>query len=161
MTLSDMNSLQRAFDQLAEHGILHRHNYWCCGGCASGGIATEYDELPAEDKARANGVVYYHEQQAENAINGHGLRLMHGSLPYEGDTSEADKVVAQKIVQSLRDNGLAVEWDGDISSVITISKFEVTLEEVPVGTGNTLHERADEEEDDDYWDDEDDEDADY
>lgn len=151
--MSDMIALYHAFDALESRGVLTRHNYWCCGGCAGGALADEYEKDP---KPSVIGGVFYHEQSAESAIDGHGLMLYFDALPSTEMFGEAQRVVGEMVATELRAQGLTVEWDGDASTAIFIPRFKVTLDEIPEGTESSLHANYGEDEHyDDPWDDED------
>jgi hypothetical protein len=144
MTMSDIQKLHSAFAALDAQGVMAHHNYWCCGGCGGNAAFNAYEKLPAAARAEIVGVTYYHEQFAENAINGHGLRLSYGALPVV--SQEETAAVGEKVAKALRAAGLQVEWGGDPTECISIPKFSVTLEEIPEGEGNSLHGRDDEDE---------------
>jgi hypothetical protein len=137
-----MEKLNAAFAELEKLGILTRHNYWCCGGCASGAIANEYEANP---QSSIIGGVYYHEQGAEFAIKGRGLGLHYGCLP---DASGRTREVGEKLAAALKVQGLTVNWNGNPSDLIKVKPFAVRLDEVPEGEHSTLHQQYGE--DDDY-----------
>lgn len=149
--MSDMTALTRAFESLESAGVMTRHNYYCCGGCAGGALFNEWKSNPYSDAIV--GGVYYHEQSAEHAVDGHGLTLYYDSLP-AGDFGERQRVIGELVVTELRAQGLVVEWDGDPVSAIEIPRFTVTLDEVPEGTESSLHRTYGDDENEDYWNDE-------
>jgi hypothetical protein len=149
--MSDISALKDAYTLLAKEGIVGYHNFWCCGGCAAGGVANNYDALPEAERSKLAGAVYYHEQGAEFAIGGAGLILNYGSFPHESHTDESVKAVGEKIVAALRAAGLDPVWNGDPSDCIEIPRFTVTLHEIPYGEGSSLHSRDDEDDEDDGW----------
>lgn len=157
--MTHMDKLKAAFDELNSLGVVAYHNFWCCGGCASGGAANNYDAQDAETKARQLGAVFYHEQEAERATEGGGLGLHYGAFPHETATSDQIREVGLKITKVLHDHGLGVKWNGDPFEVIEIPNFTATLDEIPQGEGSTLHDRDRDEEvvviepDEGSWDD--------
>ena len=137
--MNDIQRLHAAFAELNLKGIRTYDNYWCCGGCAAGGIANAYDANPERGVI---GAVYYHEQNAEAAIGGHGLTLHYGALPVAWDDSDDEtRDIGQKLIDALTAHGLAPKWDGDPSKCVEIPKFEVTLDQIPEGEGSSLHDR--------------------
>jgi hypothetical protein len=134
--MSDMLALERAFEALETKGVITRHNYWCCGGCAGGALFNEYETNPHKDGII--GGVFYHEQSAEHALDGHGLTLYYDALP-SGDFGERQRVIGEIAVAELKAQGLTVEWNGDPTTSIEITKFKVELSEIPEGTESSLH----------------------
>lgn len=142
--MQDIDRLNETFTTLAKQGIVGHHNFWCCGGCAAGGAENAYNALPDAEKAEVTGAVYYHEQDADRVINDSrwGLTLHYRAFPHNND--DARKAVGHQIERALFNSGLTVEWSGDPSDFIEVVPFRVTLNEVPMGVGNFLHERYDE-----------------
>lgn len=149
-----IEALKNAYASLAEQGVIGFHCFWCCGGCSSNGVANYHDALPEGERAKVVGYVWYHEQMAENAINGYGLDLFYSDPPNGSNPNRTAKV-GRLVVDALEKAGLTATWNGDPTDVIEIPNFLVTLHEIPPGEGSRLHEQADDDEDDDDWWDED------
>lgn len=135
---SDWDRLQEAFTDLNRLGIRTYPNFWCCGSCASGAIYKKYAADPAPGVA---GAVYFDEQDAEHALDGHGLTLRCLALPAAPDGNGADTAaIGRSLARALTINGLLVDWNGDPNQVVTVPVFEVTIDEIPEGEGSALHE---------------------
>lgn len=143
--MRDITALTLAFTDLERRGVLTFQNFWCCGGCSGGGVAQAHEANPADIRSRTVGAVWYHEQDAEYALDGYGLDLLYDSLP----SGERQAEIGGLLVEALRARGFAPEWDGDPASVVTIPKFAVQLHEIPKGEGSRLHETYGADEDDD------------
>ena len=142
--MNDIQRLHAAFADLNGQGIRTYDNHWCCSGCASGAIANAYDASP--EQGGIIGAVYYHELNAEAAINGYGLTLHYGALPQAWDDGDDEtRGVGQKLVEALTAHGLTPKWNGDPSTCVEIPRFEVTLEQIPEGEGSGLHFRDEDE----------------
>ena len=61
------------------------------------------------------GYCFYHGQDVAGAVRGHGLYLAYGDMQ---DTDAGKAAVAQMIIKSLTDHGLAVAWSGDVKERI-------------------------------------------
>lgn len=153
MARTDMQALDSAFADLNARGVLTFPNFYCCGGCASGGVFNAHKGDPQESTV---GAVYFHAQDAEAALDGHGLALRYGGLgAYEMATSGQDRAIGELLVEALRKHGLEVDWNGDPGMVVKVTRFEATLDEMPRGEESDLHEtygvEDDDEGDDDDW----------
>lgn len=114
--LTDCDRLDAAFAALEDDGVIARQNFSCCGNCASAEIWAEIDD--ARDAGRpARGYAYYHMQDTESAVEGHGLYLGYGACA-EGETAALD--VASEIIAQLEAHGLRSDWDGSITKRIAV-----------------------------------------
>lgn len=114
---TDCNRLDAAFTYLEARGIICRHNFSCCGTC---GAAEIWDEIATAQTAghSTRGYVFYHTQDTEAAVDGHGLYLSYGAV----DDGEAVALaIAREIVVALKRNGLLSVWDGKWSRRIGVS----------------------------------------
>ncbi|MDI9240319.1 hypothetical protein QLQ15_15530 [Lysobacter sp. LF1] len=107
--LTDHDRLEQAFATLESQGVVCRQNFTCCGTC---GVAEIGEEMRAtrERGGAVQGYAFFHMQDTESAIDGHGLYLNYGAV--EEDETAA-KSVARSIVAAMSAAGLPVEWDGD------------------------------------------------
>ncbi|HUD94656.1 DUF6891 domain-containing protein [Sphingobium sp.] len=114
---TDCDRLDAAFVALEAEGVIARQNFTCCGTCGASEI---WDEIEAAQKAGepADGYAFFHMQDTESAIEGHGLCLNYGACE-EGD--EAAIAIGQRIVDQLEAHGLAVDWDGSLGQRIGIA----------------------------------------
>jgi len=76
--VTDFDRLESAFQILESSGIVCRHDFSCCGSCASGEI---WDEIESErDAGRTiRGAAHYDQQNTESAVEGHGLWFSYAS----------------------------------------------------------------------------------
>jgi hypothetical protein len=108
---TDCDRLDRAFAALEKSGIVARQHFTCCQTCGHGEI---WDEIGGR---QVEGYTFFHWQDTESAVEGHGLHLAFGAMD---DAPEAARAVGEKIVQALRSEGLEVEWDGSIGLRILV-----------------------------------------
>lgn len=146
---TDIKALDEAFAGLRTEGIQAFGHFYCCGGCATSAISARHDEdIVAGRNTDTIGAVYYHEQSADRAVDGHGL-----TLGYGGYDAARTAEVGERVCAALRAHGLQPEWDGDPNTTIEIPRFRVSRDELPAGEG-LVGDQYDED-DDGYWDDED------
>lgn len=111
--VTDCDRLEIAFAQLAEKGIVVRHDLKEDG-------AEEFMEELDQAADAPRGYVFYQRRDTEAAIDGHGLYLDYGAV--EDDDDEEDERAALRIghevAEALRKQGLKVRWDGTLSSRI-------------------------------------------
>ncbi len=116
--VTDCDRLDIAFAQLEGKGIMARQNFSCCGTCGAGEIGDEMDQATAAG-APPRGYVFYHRQDTESAVEGHGLYLNYGSSRGE-ESEEAALRIGAEIAGALRQQGLQVDWDGAWAKRISI-----------------------------------------
>lgn len=106
--VTDCDRLDAAFAALEIQGVVARQNFSCCGTCGASEI---WDEIAAFEKAggRARGYAFYHVQDTDSAVQGHGLYLNYGAVE-EGEAAALS--VAHEIVADLEAHGLTTRWDG-------------------------------------------------
>lgn len=114
--ITDNTRLDRAFADLEQHGILARQNFWCCGTCGGEAIV---DEVARANKRghKFDGYTYFHEQDTNIAVFGHGLSLGYGTPDFEPRESVA---IGHLVVKALRQQGLKPEWSGEIEDHIHV-----------------------------------------
>ncbi|QFQ96733.1 hypothetical protein F9278_11420 [Streptomyces phaeolivaceus] len=113
--VTDPERLTRAFETLrAAHGITARENFTCCRNCGT-------TEIGAEGPPDAAGFVFFHSQCTEGAAAGHGLALLYGGFDGSAETTAA---VGRQVVAALAAEGLSTEWDGDPSTVLTVTPLD-------------------------------------
>jgi hypothetical protein len=107
-TVTDCDRLDTAFAALEADGIICRQHFSCCGTCGSAEI---WDEIAAaQETGRAvRGYVFYHVQDTEAAVEGHGLYLNYGAVE---DGEAAALAVARDSVAALEHHGLRTNWNG-------------------------------------------------
>ena len=115
---TDCDRLDRAFAALERAGVVARQNFTCCQTCGHAEIGDEIAQ--ALTKAEAVGYTFYHMQDTERAAEGGGLFLAYGSLER---TEAAQQKVGWTIVEALRREGLAAEWNGDVGKRIEVKNL--------------------------------------
>jgi hypothetical protein len=109
---TDCDRLDEAFEALNEIGIVARQNFSCCQNCGTTEIWAEVEQL-----SDAVGYAFYHFQDTEYVVQGHGLYLSYGSVER---TPAASRAIGQRIVATLRLVGLPCDWNGRLSQRIYI-----------------------------------------
>ncbi|MCI4591048.1 hypothetical protein MOK15_13220 [Sphingobium sp. BYY-5] len=114
---TDCDRLDAAFAALEEEGVIARQNFTCCGTCGASEI---WDEVEAVQKAgeAADGYAFFHMQDTESAVEGHGLYLNYGACA-EGE--EAAIAIGHRVVEQLEAHGLTTDWDGSWGQRIAVS----------------------------------------
>jgi hypothetical protein len=117
--LTDVDRLERAFDELNIAGIVARHNV---GWDSSDVVYQQHEEI---ERLRGlgespRGSVAYHEQDLEVAVADRGLDLRYGAVGDAPDYEAATAVIAQEVVAALARNGLTPTWSGEISTTISL-----------------------------------------
>ncbi|MEC3909649.1 hypothetical protein U5A82_03960 [Sphingobium sp. CR2-8] len=116
--MTDCDRLDAAFAALEEEGIVARQNFTCCGTCG----ATEiWDEIEAaqDEGMVVEGYAFFHMQDTESAVEGHGLYLNYGAC---GEGEEAAAIaIGHRIVEQLEAQGLTTDWDGQMAQRIGVS----------------------------------------
>jgi hypothetical protein len=113
--VTDFDRLSAAFDALEASGIVARHNWTCCQNCGFAEIGDELDQA-RERGLDVRGFTFYHMQDTESAVEGHGLCLAYSSV----ESDEESVRVGHEIVEQLRHYGLRPEWSGELSKRITV-----------------------------------------
>lgn len=114
---TDCDRLDAAFAALEEDGIVARQNFTCCGTCG----ATEiWDEIEAarDEGESVQGYAFFHMQDTESAVEGHGLYLNYGACE-EGEAAAI--AIGHRIVAALEAQGLATTWDGQLEQRIAVA----------------------------------------
>ncbi|MGC5020448.1 DUF6891 domain-containing protein [Micromonospora sp. DT47] len=108
--VTDSDRLTAAFRALSASRIVARENFACCQNCGAAEIGAEAAHCEAP-----RGYTFYHQQDAEHAVDGSPVFLAYG--PFDGRPSEE---VGEEVVGALRDAGLTVHWDGDTRTRIQV-----------------------------------------
>ncbi|MGF1426799.1 DUF6891 domain-containing protein [Kitasatospora sp. LaBMicrA B282] len=101
--VTDADRLATAFAALQAEGIAARQNFTCCSSCGFGEIHEYRDAFP-------RGFTFFHTQDTDRAVDGHGLYLAYGS--FESEDVEDALAVGHRVVDALTAAGLSVQWDG-------------------------------------------------
>ncbi|MBN2131292.1 MAG: hypothetical protein JW741_17460 [Sedimentisphaerales bacterium] len=114
---TDCDRLDFAFLVLEEeHGIVAWQNFTCCQTDGHSEIWGEIRQVQAQRPVM--GYAFYHEQDTENAARYGELFLAYGAVE-ESETAQV--AVAQRIVDTLRDAGFAVEWNGSVKERVFVT----------------------------------------
>ncbi|MBL7262177.1 DUF6891 domain-containing protein [Paractinoplanes lichenicola] len=103
---TDSDRLTDAFRALDMAGITAREDFACCRNCGTTEI---------RDEGAGRGYVFYHEQDAQRAVNGGGVWLAYGHAGAEPTVELGEEIAA-----ALRAEGLTVEWDGEAGQRILV-----------------------------------------
>jgi len=119
--VTDCDRLDLAFAQLAEKGIVVRHDL------EDDGAEEFMDEMErlADGSQPPRGYVFYQRRGTDAAIDGHGLYLDYGVAGYDDDEDgnedeQAALRIGHEVAEALRRQGLAVDWDGSLSQRINV-----------------------------------------
>jgi len=114
---TDWDRLDEAFDELFEHDILALH---CAGVTQSDGwgdVLEVGDEIEREEGLTVKGGCFYHQQDVDVAVDGHGLYLTFGGIAERMEAVAVGELVASEV----RRQGLKVTWDGQEGSRIHVA----------------------------------------
>ncbi|MBO9714066.1 MAG: hypothetical protein J7495_14245 [Sphingomonas sp.] len=114
---TDCDRLDAAFAALEADGVIARQNFSCCGTCGTSEIWEEVDEAQ-QAGLPAHGYAFFHMQDTEHAVEGHGLHLNYGACE---DGEAAALAVGREIVAALEAEGLETDWDGSWSTRIAVA----------------------------------------
>lgn len=115
---TDLDRLNDVFKALFQQGIFCLHD---AGFTMSDGHYDCHEALDSYPKEQFFGYCFYHGQDVESAVAGHGLYLAYDHI--EGDVP--DKLnVAQIINKELANAGFKVNWDGTTNQRISLPEFD-------------------------------------
>jgi len=117
--VTDCDRIDRAFAALEAKGIVARQNFTCCQTCGNAEIGEEIEEFAKTIEPK--GYTYYHMQDTEGACEDGSLYLAYGTV---GGTDEDAVAVGNTIRDTLVENGLTVEWDGQLDKRICITGLD-------------------------------------
>ena len=105
--VTDCTHLDAAFDALNRMGVIALHN---AGYTISDGISDVAEVLAESGREKVKGYCFYHEQDLERAVDGHGLMLAYGDI---AETAGGRRAIGELVKAELERRGFVVEWDGD------------------------------------------------
>jgi hypothetical protein len=114
---TDCDRLDRAFERLDATGICAIQN---AGYTMSEGYA-EVAEAIASRGRTYTGYVFFHGQDVERAVDGHGLTLAFGDV--SDDTSKT-VAVGKRVAAALAEAGFKTDWDGTADTRINIDHID-------------------------------------
>lgn len=115
--VTDCDRLDQVFDELHEGGICALSN---AGYTMSDGHADVAEALAAGPDGHYRGYCFYHGQDVERAVKGHGVMIAFGHV--RGDP-QRDQRIGQAVAEALSEAGFTVEWDGSSRQRINLSGF--------------------------------------
>lgn len=132
-------SLDAAFTELAEHGVIARADFTCCGTCGSAEIFDERD-----DSRVWRGYIFFHTQDTDAIFTERTTYLNYGIfLPAyfeqaeweaksDAEAEEAYRVTTlslmnDEVIPLLRRHGITVDWDGDLATRIRLSDVDFVV----------------------------------
>jgi hypothetical protein len=115
---TDCDRLDQVFDRLDEDGICALSN---AGFTISDGHADIAQAVAEAPKGHYHGYCFYHGQDVDRAVDGHGLTIAFGDLTNDEARSSA---VGHRIVEALSLAGFGVSWNGSVATRINIPSFD-------------------------------------
>ncbi|NOU05769.1 MAG: hypothetical protein HOO99_06255 [Hyphomicrobiaceae bacterium] len=120
---TDCERLDAAFTELEVNGIVARQNFTCCQNCGFAEIGDEIDGA-RERGINVRGLTFFHQQDTESAVVGHGLHLAYAAIDDGTDAGPDEdapaKAIAAEIVTTLQRHGLKPSWSGERSKRIEL-----------------------------------------
>lgn len=116
--VTDCDRLDKVFYALHEQGICALAN---AGYTMSDGHSDVAEAVANAPDGHYAGFCFYHGQDVERAIEGHGVMLAFGDL---ADDEARGVRVGQVIAEALRQTGFAVDWDGSTRTRINLPAFD-------------------------------------
>ena len=130
-SVTDCDRLDSVFLKLDKSGICACQN---AGYTMSDGYSDVTEALVNRGKHKYHGYCFFHGQDIERAIEGHGLSVAFGDL---NDVVEKMIDVGHSVKQALEEAGFEVEWDGTADTRLNISKINWQRRYLP--TQQTVH----------------------
>jgi hypothetical protein len=104
---TDCDRLDDAFVQLNALGVIALHN---AGMTISDGISDVSEILHGRGGAAVTGYCFYHWQDVERAVDGHGLMIAFGPVD---ETATKKQDIGRLVKDVLERHDLVVSWNGD------------------------------------------------
>ncbi len=115
---TDCDKLTQVFSELNDMGIIALENAGYTQSDGLSDITEVYHQMGRADSP-IFGYCFYHGQDLESVVQGHGLNLTFGDIL---GTDEKGIEVGEMIVDKLQQAGLLVEWNGTIKTRIYLPK---------------------------------------
>ncbi len=118
---TDNDRLSHAAMALEANGILFRQNFACCQNCGFAAVTSEVDSATSLGQT-VRGLVFFHWNDTERAVDGHGLGLSYtafGDLIPEAHAA-ASLSIGSELVDALRREGLAPKWSGKLNQRVKV-----------------------------------------
>ncbi|HZE41516.1 MAG TPA: hypothetical protein VE172_22175 [Stackebrandtia sp.] len=111
--VTDADRVNEVFDQLCHNGITAKTNFTCCMSCGTA-------EIRGEAIEGDRGYVFFHQQDAEHAIDG-SLYLAYGAY---ADGEAASLAVGREVVEAFTAAGMTTRWDGTLAQRIQVVELD-------------------------------------
>ncbi|MDD3482317.1 hypothetical protein [Azovibrio restrictus] len=115
--VTDCDRLDSVFVRLDKAGICACQN---AGYTMSDGYSDVAEALAYRGKENYHGYCFFHGQDIERALEGHGLSIAFGDL---NDVAEKTISVGQSVKHALEEAGFEVEWNGSADSRLNVPKI--------------------------------------
>ncbi|RYX93881.1 MAG: hypothetical protein EOO28_17080 [Comamonadaceae bacterium] len=115
---TDCDRLDNVFHALHEEGICALSN---AGYTMSDGYSDVAEAVAEAPEGHYHGYCFYHGQDTERAVEGHGVMVAFGDLK---DDPIRGVAVGQRVAGALRNAGFAVAWDGTDKSRINLPEID-------------------------------------
>ncbi len=115
---TDCDRLDDAFAELNADGLIALHNTSMTMGDGLGDVDRE---LAGRGRAGMTGYCFYHGQELERAVDGHGLWIAFGDLDAVADQKRA---VGERVRACLERHGFRVEWDGNPEKRLAVPNLD-------------------------------------
>lgn len=115
---TDCDRLDAAFKALDAAGIIALQN---AGYTLSDGLDDVAEVWHRRGRTGSSGYCFYHGQDLERAVAGHGVMLAFGSF---GDNPDNKLQVGRSIQATMERHGLRVEWNGDAETRLNLPSLD-------------------------------------
>ncbi|KHK55335.1 hypothetical protein PI87_13320 [Ralstonia sp. A12] len=115
---TDCDRLDRVFYHLHEDGICALSN---AGYTMSDGHADVSEAVDDAPEGHYHGYCFYHGQDVDRALDGHGIMIAFGDL---ADDKARGSAVGHRVAEALSLAGFGVSWDGSVATRINIPSFD-------------------------------------
>ncbi len=116
--VTDCDRLDRAFVTLDADGVCAVQN---AGYTMSDGYSAVAEALHARGRENYRGYCFYHGQDLERAIHGHGLTIAFGDLD---DDQARTVMIGRAVCAALNEAGFATDWDCRAENRIEIPRID-------------------------------------
>ncbi len=116
--VTDCERLDQAFEKLEAIGIVALHN---AGMTTSDGRSDVAEVVSDQPEKKYIGYCFYHGQDLERVLEGHGLWLAFDDVS-ESDDAKA-VLIGKRVVEALTGEGLTVDWASSARTRILMPKF--------------------------------------
>lgn len=118
-TITDCDRLDQIFSELNQAGIIALQNAGYTQSDGMDDITQLYNEQGGIFSS-IQGYCFYHGQDVERAVDGHGLFITFGDIK---GTDEKGIEIGARIIATIERHGLIAKWSGSLSQRIEIPKI--------------------------------------